>query len=130
MRNSTPPAMTGIMGGVLEVRDEYREWHADGGVLAQIGRALFDQPTKLTVSLPRDLAKRALASWQRSYEGPLGEESSEERKIRHRAASLGLIGLSVERSGLGESDDVVVELDAWYVEAVLEAADELGLLPP
>jgi hypothetical protein len=122
--------MAGMMTDMREVGDEYQEWAADSEVLAQIGRVLFDQPAKLIVSLPRDLAERALASWRRSgIERSLREESPEQRMIRHRAGFLGLIGLSIEHSGgLRESEDVMVELDAWYVGAALEAADDLGLL--
>jgi hypothetical protein len=41
---------------------------------------------------------------------------------------LGLIGLSVQEGGTTEGDDVVMEVDAWYVRSALKAADEAGLL--
>jgi hypothetical protein len=102
----------------------------DGEVLAQIGRALFGQPTRVSVRLPRALAEQALAAWHRDTESepPLPQETSEQRHIRGRAASLGLIGLSIESGGVTECDEVVVDIDAWHIGDAFRAADEDGLL--
>src|SRR3954465_4749910 len=100
-------------GGVADAR--YEAWARDGDVLAQIGRAIFGQPTRVRVRLPRALADEALAAWQRDTENepPLPPETPETRRVRYRAAALGLIGLSVESGGVVEGDEVVVDIDAW-----------------
>lgn len=108
----------------------YERWAGDGEVLAQIGRAIFGQQTRVSIRLPRALADGALAAWQRDDEDepPLPQETPEQRRIRRRAAALGLIGLSVESGGLTEGDEVVVDIDAWYIGDAFKAADEDGLL--
>ncbi len=106
-------------------------WEADGEILAEIGRCLFAQNLRVTVRLPADLAAKALARWQREVsDAPqLAEESHAERTVRHRAGTLGLIGLSIESRGSADNgDDLVVDLDAWYIGLALEAADDSGLL--
>lgn len=115
-------------GDVTDAR--YEQWARDGAVLAQVGRAVFGQPTRVTVRLPRALADEALTAWQRDTEGepPLPPETPEERHIRYRAAALGLIGLSIETSGVVDGDEVVVDIDAWHIGDAYRAADEDGLL--
>jgi hypothetical protein len=109
--------------------DNYVTWARDAEVLARIGRHLFDQSTRVTVRLPRDLADRALAAWQREHdERPLPPETPEQRAIRHKAATLGLIGLTIERDSTTENGDVVVAIDAWDIGEACNAADEAGLL--
>jgi hypothetical protein len=109
--------------------DIYEVWAADAEVLAEIGRHVFVQATKVTVRLPKALAEQALESWQREDEDePLASETPEQRAIRHKAATLGLIGLSIESESRSEQDDVLVELDAWYIGDACRAADDAGLL--
>ena len=109
--------------------EDYAQWALDGQVLAQIGRALMAQSLEVQVRVPRELADAAVAAWQRDdSEGPLGEESEEQRAARHRGAYLGLIGLSLEEKGWLDGDDVVVKLDAWFIGEALSAADADGLL--
>jgi len=109
--------------------EDYARWALDGDVLAQIGLALFGQSLEVQVRVPRELADAAVAAWQREdSEAPLGEESAEQRATRHRGASLGLIGCSLEEKGWLDGNDVVVKLDAWFIGAALDAADEDGLL--
>lgn len=100
----------------------------DAEILGQIGRALFPQDTKLTVRLPRDLADLAVAAWLRGDAAPEVAETAERRAQRQRAAYLALIGLSVANTGRPEGDEVVCEIDAWYVGGALEAAEGLALL--
>jgi hypothetical protein len=100
----------------------------DAEVLSQIGEALFPQDTKLTVRLPRDLADLAVAAWLRddtepAVPEPAAPEPAGRCVLRQRAAYLALIGLSVANTGRPEGDEVVCELDAWYVGGALEAAD-------
>ena len=118
----------GILDGMSEM--DYRQWEQDAGLLAEIGQHLFPQDLKVKVRLSKDLANRALAAWSRNEEEEIlpPHETPEQRRIRHRAGELGLIGLSVETSGVSDGNDVVVELEAWEVGAALDAADEVGLL--
>jgi hypothetical protein len=111
------------------VKDRYEQWGDDAELLAQIGRVLFTQDTRLTVHIPRALAEQVLASWKRDDEKqPLGPETAEGKRIRHAAGSLGLIGLSIEQRGSTDGEEVVVQVDAWQVGDALLAADEAGLL--
>lgn len=103
----------------------------DAEVLGQIGQALFPQDTKLTVRLPRKLADLAVAAWLRPESGPSVAATAEpvERRVqRQRAAYLALTGLSVANTGRPEGDEVVCEVDAWYVGGALEAADRQEML--
>jgi hypothetical protein len=77
------------------------------------------------VRLPSALAHAALKAWQRDDEGGPDPESYEQRAIRHRAATLGLIGFSVEQSGRADGDEVVVELSPDLIGNALNAADDL-----
>jgi hypothetical protein len=109
--------------------DIYEVWASDAEVLAQIGRHVSDQSTKVKVRLPNALAQLALASWQRADDDePHASETPEQRKTRHKAATLGLIGLSIESESRSEQDDVIVELDAWYIGDAYRAANDAGLL--
>jgi len=113
----------------VDLEDEYRLWENDANLLAEVGRVLFVQPTRIAVRLPRTLAERALAAWQRddSTGGP-SDASLAQGIVRQRAASVALIGLAIKNEGLAGDDDVVVTLDAREIGDALEAADEAGLL--
>src|SRR6266496_4234379 len=77
----------------------------------------------------RSLAEQALAAWEREEdESPLPTETREQQTARHRAGSLGLIGLSIQESGIWEGDEVVVSLDASYIGDAFRPADDAGLL--
>jgi hypothetical protein len=41
----------------MEIDDAYRAWAQDSEILAEIGREMFLQPTKITVRIPRQLAE-------------------------------------------------------------------------
>jgi len=110
---------------------KYATWRDDAELLAEIGRCLFVQDLTVTVRLPASLAAQALAAWERddSESEISGDESQSERAARHQAASLALIGLSIEnRSEASDGDHVTVELDAWQIGAALDAAEERELL--
>jgi hypothetical protein len=101
----------------------------DAGLLGKIGAALFPQQTTLSVRLPKGLAGLAQAAWHREAgQGPPGPETAGQRTARHRAGTLALIGLCVENTGRADGDEIICELDAWYIGAALEAADQHGLL--
>jgi hypothetical protein len=72
------------------------------------------------------VAQAALEAWQDDDEGGPDPESYEQRAIRHRAATLSLIGLSIERSGRDDGDVVVVELRPDLIGNALDAADYLS----
>jgi len=95
-------------------------------VLGEIGVVLAraDLP-RITVRLPSALAQAALEAWQRDIEEGTDPESYEQRAIRHRAGTLGLIGLSVEQSGRDDGDEIVVELHPDLIGNALTAADDL-----
>ena len=114
----------------MDSDEAYRIWAADAALLSEIGRALGQQPVEITVRLPKALADRALASWQRDVvDVPLPDaETPAQRTTRHRAGTTGLIGLSVEQNGIAEGDEVSVRLDAWFIGNALEAADDDGVL--
>jgi hypothetical protein len=113
----------------VDIDDQYRLWESDAALLAEIGRTLFVQPTRVTVRLPAALAARALAAWQREGSGDqLPDESAAQRITRRRAATVSLIGLAVENQGLAGDKDVVIGFDAWHIGDAFDAADEAGLL--
>jgi hypothetical protein len=113
----------------MSIEDDFAQWAVDGEVLAQLGRSLFSQRLKVSVRIPKHLAKEAVDSWERDDSGNLpSPESPEQATIRDRAATLGLIGLSVQQDGLEDGEEVVVDLDAWFVGNALNAADQDNLL--
>jgi hypothetical protein len=120
---STLAAMSGD-----ELRDR---WNNDAGALAQIGAALFPQPTRVTVKVPAELAEAAVTAWNREDidEDSDREETAEEATTRARAGSFALIGAAVESRGEPTDDGhVTVDLDAWFIGHALDAADDAGLV--
>ena len=109
--------------------DTRAQWDEDAAVLARIGAVLFQQNTKLRVSLPQDLAALARTAWERD-DPPTADtsESEPQRRVREQAATLALIGLSLENAAPTEEEHVAIELDAWFIGDALKAADEAGLL--
>ena len=92
-------------------------------MLAEIGDALAEAPVpKVEARLPRDLADKALAAWERDDEFGPGYETPTEREVRQRAAALALIGLAVQDRGVTGPEAVVVPLDADLVVAAIEAS--------
>lgn len=108
----------------MDIREQ---WQLDASVLAEIGSALLgiDLP-RIEVRLPIALADLAVAAWQRedSEDDPAVAESAEQRQVRHRAAALALIGLSINEHGRQEGDDVVVALSPDLIGDAFRAADE------
>jgi hypothetical protein len=88
---------------IVDETDRQRRYREDARVLGEIGAFLSraDVP-RISVRLPSALARAALEAWQHEEEGGPDPESFEQRVIRHRAATLGNIGHSVERSGRGD----------------------------
>jgi|SRR6478735_8188462 len=108
---------------------DFTKWTRDEAELAEIGRHLSPQKPRVTVRLPADVARVAVAAWERDDLAPLPTtETPDEARVRLRAAALALIGLAISESGVWTGDEVTVDLDAASVGASLDAADERGLL--
>jgi hypothetical protein len=110
----------------MEETADQQQYRRDAQVLGEIGAILAhaDMPD-VTVRLPSALARAAVEAWERDDEGPPDPESFEQRAMRSRAATLSLIGLSIEQSGRADGDDVLVELSPDLIGNALEAADGL-----
>jgi hypothetical protein len=110
---------------------DYEQWGKDCAVLAAVGQRLFDQSPKVRVGIPSALAEAALRAWQRDEAGDLpGHETNSQRRVRHGAGVMALIGLCSNTDGVAEDDYVVVDLPARYVGGALDAADAAGMIPP
>lgn len=69
------------------------------------------------------MAKLAIAAWERDEVGVTAGESSAERRTRHAAATLALIGLGLgERSTRMQDGTYTVLLDRADVEEAIRAA--------
>ncbi len=113
----------------MDLDDERLAWRDEAAVLAQVGRVLFPQETRVQIRLPRELAEAARRAWRReSVVSDPGDETDQERSTRQRAGDLALIGLAIEERGRIEDGEVVVDLDAWQIGSALTAADDAGLL--
>lgn len=108
---------------------DYERWAADAGALHELAQHLLPQMPIVEVRLPRAIADRAVAAWQRDSEpGGLTNETHEQQTTRHDAATFALIGQSIEETGVEADEDVVFRLDAWVLGNALEAADRAGRL--
>lgn len=117
-----------VTGGTA---DPYERFGDDRVALAQIGKRLFQQSTRIEVRLPSDLARLAVDAWARDETDDVpADESSTQRSSRDAAANLALIGLAVHASGVVDGDEVLVSIDAWQIGAALSVADDQGLLAP
>jgi hypothetical protein len=105
-----------------ERQELYRE---DATALREIGTILAaaDLP-RIEIRLPRRLAERAVAAWQRDEYGSAPTETAEQRSARHKAAALALIGLSIETDGRWDGDHVAVGLSPNLIGDALNAADD------
>jgi hypothetical protein len=112
--------------------DRQRQYREDALVLGELGSALFHgELPKVEVRLPRALAEKAVAAWERDDDdGPPDPEDFEQRAQRHRAATLALIGLSIVNGGRWDADDVVVELSSDFIGEAASASDDLPWREP
>ncbi len=115
--------------GFMAMEKNYEDWAQDADALHELAQQLLPQSPKVQVRLPREVADRAVAAWQR-YEDPgtLPRETDEQRSIRNDAGTLALIGQSIEETGIEDGDGVLFKLDAWILGVALEAADKAGRL--
>jgi hypothetical protein len=95
--------------------------------LGEIGALLARlQLPEVDVRLPGELARAAVAAWERDdLDDSPGRETPEQRLKRHRAGSLALIGLAIKERGRWQEDEVVVALNAGIVGEAVDAADDL-----
>ena len=84
------------------------QWREDNNTLAQTGRELFHIETLVNVRLPLDLARHAVAAWERENtdDHRVDTETQDERILRHRAGSLALIGLEIREKGTWHDNEV------------------------
>ncbi len=90
---------------------QLEQWRKDESILVEIGKELFEQPTRINARIPQHLAAKALAAWQRNDEhtdaGQSETELPRDRLSRVRAGTLALIGLSIETGPIVQSDGYV-----------------------
>jgi hypothetical protein len=105
--------------------ERQRLYREDATTLCEIGAMLAgtDLP-RIEIRLPRTLAERAVAAWQRDEDGSAPRETAEQRSARHKAAALALIGLSIETDGRWDGDHVTVGLSPDLIGDALNAADD------
>jgi hypothetical protein len=104
-------------------------YRRDAEYLGQIGALLAgSEMPRIKVRLPKALASVAVEAWESEGDeaGP-GTESFEQRAERRRAGTLALIGLSIQRTGRVEGDEVVVELEPHLIGLAIDAADSFQL---
>ncbi|SOD71402.1 hypothetical protein SAMN05892883_0929 [Jatrophihabitans sp. GAS493] len=111
-----------------EFEGPYLRFAADAQTLAEIGRALLEQPRAIAVRLTPTLSDAAIAAWHRDESAALpSQETPAQSKLRNRAGVLAMIGLSIESVGytVGEEMTVVLPEDL-KAEAILAAASLLN----
>jgi hypothetical protein len=110
----------------MEKNTVYDRYRSDTNVLAAIGGDLERQVPEATVTLPRDLAELAMASWEWDAEGEPGPESNAEARIRHNSGDLALIGLAITERGVWDGDRVSVTLDIGLLGRAVSVAAEVA----
>jgi len=101
-------------------------YRREARLLGELGAPLVRvELPRVEVRLPRALAKRAVAAWERDDDGPAEPETFEQRVLRHRAATFSLIGLEISERGRWDGDEVLIALDAGLISAAVDASDDL-----
>jgi hypothetical protein len=97
----------------------------EAATLAELGAVLRDADLPpVEVRLPAELARQAVAAWERDDTVPLVDpEPLADRRTRHLAGTLALIGLTVKERGRTEGDEVVVALPVELAGVAMDAAD-------
>jgi hypothetical protein len=109
--------------------ENYQQWRADAHTLHELAQQLLPQTPKIQCRISRTLADRAVNAWARDEEsGEASPETNEERSLRDDAATLALIGQSIEETGVEDGDEVLFRIDAWLLGNALESADRAGQL--
>jgi hypothetical protein len=107
--------------------ERQRLYRTEARTLGEVGAVLRAANLPLiSVELPRELADRAVAAWERDdFGGRLEPESHAQQADRHRAGTLALIGLAVAERGHFHADGVTVSLHPELLGVAMDAADEL-----
>lgn len=96
----------------------------EAATLAELGELLrkADLPP-VVVRLPTELARRAVEAWERDDVVPLVDpEPLADRRTRHLAGMLALIGLTIKERGRPEGDAVLVALPVEFAGIAMDAA--------
>ncbi|WP_143249910.1 MULTISPECIES: hypothetical protein [Amycolatopsis] len=98
---------------------------AEAATLAEVGAVLRASVLPpVLVRLPEDLARRAVAAWEREDTVPLVDpEPLGDRRVRHLAGTLALIGLAISERGDWTGDEVVVPLPVELAGVAMDSAD-------
>jgi hypothetical protein len=98
---------------------------AEAETLVEVGAVLRAAGLpEVEVRLPADLARRAVQAWERDDTVPLVDpEPIGDRRTRHLAGTLALIGLAIQERGTLDGDDVVVGLPVELAGVAIDAAD-------
>ena len=106
------------------MQDAYRE--LESATLSALGRVLRKAPlAEQDVRIPRSLADRAVAAWERDDVADRDPgETTEQRLHRHRAGTLALIGLAIYERGREDGEDVIVALHPESTGVALNASDD------
>jgi|SRR5687768_7787829 hypothetical protein len=97
----------------------------EAATLAELGAFLRTATLPpVQVRLPAELAQRAVAAWERDDTVPLVDpEPLADRRTRHLAGTLALIGLAIRERGIPDGDGVVVALPVELAGVAMDAAD-------
>ncbi len=109
--------------------ESQRLYRAKARALGELGAILARADLPLVeVRLPSSLAEQAVSAWESGSDAPIDErETYEQRVQRHRAGTLGLIGLSITECGRWHDDEVVVDLSPDLIGVAVDAADDLPM---
>jgi len=109
----------------MKIRELRRVWAKDADLLVRIGREIDKQKLEVTVTLPRALAVSAVRSWDRDFDEDVvlntAKETPSQRRKRHRAGTVGLIGDSVKLVGKRRGREIKVRLHPWFIADALRA---------
>jgi hypothetical protein len=99
--------------------DEYERYRADARVLMELGEQLHGQGDEDEVTISAGVANAAVLAWERDEEDlPPEHETPDQWSLREAAATLALIGLSIQQQGVHMPDGRVrVHLEADLVQA-------------
>ncbi|WP_049579643.1 hypothetical protein [Streptomyces sp. SBT349] len=88
--------------------DPDHTYRTESGILAEIGRELDDQLSRVAVTLSRPLAEAAVAVWRGDH--------------ARTACDIALIGMMIDDRGVWDGDKVIVDLDIIQIGVALRAA--------
>lgn len=109
------------------------KWASDAATLAEVGKVWYNANLHVEVSVPAELAQRATEAWEDDESEEIAEfETAVERRQRHYAGALALIGLQISEAEDESASGITLGIDPWLIGAALDAADVAGLIhgPP